>query len=91
MTDPLKTLGVYTLTVEASDQFKNINDGDMLMYCITNTETGVREMEDAFFFQADNMIKQLNDIWTDSMNPSLISVPGKELKLPTHVTPRNTQ
>ena len=67
MTEALKTNGVYTLTVDGSDQAKDLDDNAILMYCVTNTVTGVREWEDTIFFTACSYLDQLSKSWEEIM------------------------
>ena len=86
----LKVQGAYSLTVEPSD-FSTDNNGEgVLVYCVTNTETNVRELEDAFFASAHAHLDQLDKLWKEIMEPTVVLVPDSTVKVPTHfVTSRD--
>ena len=87
---PLKELGVYTLTVEPSINFLTIGaEKPVLVYCVTNTVTKVRESEDSIFASAHNALVGLSQEWDSVMDTSLIAVQDKKLVIPTHSTPKS--
>ena len=56
----IKVFGVYSLTVDWSVLNKGSNDEPLFLYCVTNTETGVREWEDTLLPTAINYARDLN-------------------------------
>ena len=80
----IKVFGIYALTVDWSVLNKGSNDEPLFLYCVTNTETGVREWEDTLAATAVSYCRDLNTAWEKEFKEEpKISVP--ELLLPKSV------